>query len=393
MRLGIFGGSFDPVHSEHIAMAQSAIDCLRLDTLFIMPAHTPPHKQGKTLSDNAHRLALCSLAFENVPRAKVCDYEMKRGGTSYTYLTCEYFRTLYPDAELFWLVGTDMLRDFPTWKEPEKILSCVTLAVCARAEKSGWLEHERKVFYERFGKEFAVIDYVGEAVSSTQIRVLAGAGVDITPYVGEKCAEYIEREKLYHIPFAKEALSLEKESRRLHSIRVAEVSATRAKALGVDEKQAITAGLLHDCAKNLDMDSPYLRGFALPSEWGEVPSEVVHQFAGAYVCEHAFGVTDKEVLNAVRYHTSARVGMSALEKLIFLADMVEPQRNYEGVDELRAMFFEEKKGADGLDECLKKALTETVLHLKRKGGRIYPLTLQACEYYNQGEDYGKRGNE
>ena len=204
-------------------------------------------------------------------------------------------------------------------------------------------------------------------------------------FFSKRSAEYIEREKLYHIPFVKEALSLEKESRRLHSIRVAEVSATRARLLGVDEKQAVTAGLLHECAKNLDMDSPYLRGFALTSEWGEVPSEVVHQFAGAYVCENAFGVTDKDILNAVRYHTSARVGMSALEKLIFLADMVEPQRNYEGVDELRAMFFEEKKGADGLDECLKRALTETVLHLKRKGGRIYPLTLQACEFYNQGE--------
>ena len=77
--------------------------------------------------------------------------------------------------------------------------------------------------------------------------------------------------------------------------------------------------------------------------------------------------------------------MSALEKLIFLADMVEPSRCYEGVDELRRLFFEPNKGEDGLDKCLKKALAETVLHLQKKGGDIYPLTISACRYYNDKE--------
>lgn len=393
MRIGIFGGSFDPVHTEHIAMARSAISCLGLDTLFVMPAHTPPHKRGKTLSENAHRLALCKLAFADVAGAEVCDYEILKGGTSYTYLTCEYFRGQYPNAELFWLVGTDMLRDFPTWKHPEQILQNVTLAVCARAEKSGWLDIERKRFHNRFGEDFALIAYEGADISSTKIRVLAGAGMDITPFVGEKCAEYIHREGLYFIPFAKEALSLEKESRKEHSIRVAETAVLRAKDLGVDERQAITASLFHDCAKNLDKDSAYLQGFIPPDTWGEIPPAVYHQFAGAYVAEHTFGVTDTDVLNAIRYHTSAREEMSALEKLIFLADMVEPARDYEGVEELRALYFAKRKGADGLDECLKKALTETVLHLTKQGGRIYPLTLRACQYYNQGESYGKRSDE
>ena len=383
MRIGIFGGSFDPVHTEHIAMAKSAVSSLGLDILFIMPAHTPPHKQGKTLSGNEHRLTLCRLAFAEVPNARVCDYEIKKGGTSYTYLTCEYFKKEYPHAELFWLVGTDMLRDFPTWKYPEKILEAVTLAVCARAEKTGWIEKERNSFYERFGKEFVTIDYEGADVSSTKIRVLAGAGMDITPFVGEKCAEYIRREGLYLIPFAKEALSLEKESRREHSLRVAETAAVRAKDLGVDERKAITAALFHDCAKNLDKDSPYLDGFIAPDTWGDIPPAVYHQFAGAFVAERAFGVTDTDILNAVRYHTSAREDMSALEKLIFLADMVEPARDYAGVEELRALFFEKNKGANGLDQCLKKALTETVLHLERKGGKIFPLTLRACQYYNE----------
>ena len=114
MKIAIFGGSFDPPHIEHVRLAQSAVKSLKLDTLFIMPAHTPPHKKGKALSSDEDRLAMCRLAFKKCPKAEVSDYEISRGGTSYTYLTCRYFKEAYPDAELFFLVGTDMLRDFPS---------------------------------------------------------------------------------------------------------------------------------------------------------------------------------------------------------------------------------------------------------------------------------------
>ena len=137
MRIGIFGGSFDPVHNEHVRLARETIECLQLDRLFIMPAHTPPHKPDRVLSSNQDRLEMCRLGFANVNGAVVCDYEINNGGTSYTYLTCRYFRELYPNAEIFWLVGTDMLRDFPTWKNPTSILNDVTLAVCGRNDEDG----------------------------------------------------------------------------------------------------------------------------------------------------------------------------------------------------------------------------------------------------------------
>ena len=190
-RIAIFGGSFDPVHKEHIRLVESAIQSLRLDKLFVMPAFAPPHKKGKLLSPDEDRLAICRLAFEHIPKVSVCDYEIKRGGTSYTYLTCQYFREKYPNAEIFWLVGTDMLRDFPTWKNPQEILRLVKLGVCARNEKEGWLEKEKRDFYNRFGVDFSVIEYQGLAVSSTKIRVLAGAGMDITEFVPPKVAQYI----------------------------------------------------------------------------------------------------------------------------------------------------------------------------------------------------------
>ncbi|MBQ8296078.1 MAG: nicotinate (nicotinamide) nucleotide adenylyltransferase [Clostridia bacterium] len=376
MRIAVFGGSFDPVHTGHIGFVRAAIECLKLDKVLVMPASTPPHKKGKRLSSDSDRLEMCRLAFADVEKAEISDYEIATGGTSYTYLTCRYFRSQYPDAEIFWLVGTDMLRDFPTWKNPESILADVTLAACGRAEKSDWVKKEQDAFFARFQKKFVEVYYNGEDVSSTKIRIRAGAGLPLTGLTSEKVAAYIEEKGLYRIDGAKEAFALETPSRQAHSLRVAEVAAKRAVQLHVNEKQAIAAALFHDCAKNLSPESPYLNGFSILPEWGEVPSAVLHQYAGAYVAERHLGVTDADVLNAIRYHTSARPKMSTLEKLIFLADMIEEERHYDGVDILRELFW---KG-DGLDACLQEALRQTLEFLKIKQQKIYPLTEAAYLY-------------
>ncbi len=378
MRIGIFGGSFDPVHVEHVRLAESAIECLQLDKLFIMPASKPPHKKDKTLSSDKDRLAMCRLAFVHLPSAEVCSYEIDRGGTSYTYLTCRHFKEQYPTAEIFWLVGTDMLRNFPSWKNPSEILSYVTLAVCARDESPDWLNEEQEKFYGLFQKHFAVISYAGRAVSSTEIRVDVAAGEDVTPYVGEAVKGYIDDKKLYKLPFVEDGLFLENERRRAHSIRVAKTAASRASALKLDEQTVVIAALLHDCAKNIPDDFSLLRGFTISPD---TPRSVVHQFAGAYIAEKKLGVTDEDVINAIRYHTSGRENMSMLEKLIFLADMVEPERSYDGVDEIRALYYSD----DTLDKCMLKALEETIKHLQNKKARIFELTERAYLFYKRRE--------
>ncbi len=377
MRIAIFGGSFDPVHTEHVRLAARAIDELALDKLFVVPAYAPPHKPGKILSPDADRLEMCRLAFADLPKVEVSDFEMRQGGVSYTYLTCRAWRAAYPQAEIFWLVGTDMLRDFPTWKNPSDILENVTLAVCGRNEKTAWVEKETEEFFRVFGKRFVYLSYNGKDVSSTKLRVLAGAGMCLTDFTPSSVAEYIQRGGLYKIPFAAEALALENPKRQAHSIRVAELAAARALSLRIPERQAIAAALFHDCGKNLPSDSPYLAGFQPPKAWGEIPREVLHQFTGAYVAEHTFGVVDPDVLNAVRYHTSGRENMSALEQLIFLSDMLEEERSYEGVEKLRALFWQ----GSSLVPCLKTALYETLAFLEKKGGEVYPLTRAAYAFY------------
>ncbi len=386
MRIGVFGGSFDPVHSEHLRLVRAAMDSLALDKLFVLPAHTPPHKRGKTLSSDEDRLEMCCLAFANLPNVEVSDYEIRKGGTSYTYITCRHFKELFPTAELFFLVGTDMLRDFPTWKNPENILQNATLAVCARDEKEGWVARESEIFEKRFHTKFALIHYNGAPVSSTYIRVLAGAGMPLTPYVESGVEAYIYEKGLYYVPFAKEALALQTPSRAAHSLRVAETAAKRAASLELSERKVITAALLHDCAKNIPMESHLLKDFRLRREWGEVPSPVLHQFTGAYVAENAFGVMDEEILDAIRYHTSGRSNMTTLGTLIFLADMVEEGRNYEGVEVLRELFWREMPktySRKQLFDCLKEALGRTIEYLEEKGEDVYPLTKRAYAYYKE----------
>ncbi len=372
MRIGIFGGSFDPIHNEHISLAKQAIADLGLDKLLVIPAANPPHKPWRILTSDKHRLELCRLAFAGEEKIAVSDYEILAGGTSYTYLTLRHFKGLYPNAEFYLLVGTDMLRNFPYWKNPEEILENCTLAVCARAEDEDWVSREQADFYSRFGRNFVVLSYEGKDVSSTKIRILAGAGLEITPYTAESCAQYIRANGLYAVKGGAEALSLQKPNRQAHTLRVAKLAAERAAGLPISERKAVQACLLHDCAKNLSLDDPLLKGFVPPKD---CPPAVVHQYAGEYVARTAFGVDDEEVLSAVACHTSGKENMSLLDKLVFLSDLVEEERAYPGVEKLRRLFWED------IDECLLQSLKDTVDYLQKSGQPVYERTLEALRYY------------
>lgn len=368
------GGSFDPVHTEHVALAAAAVRGLSLDKIFVMPAGVPPHKQNKRLAPATDRLQMCRIAFAPIAEAEVSDYEIKAEGASYTYLTCRHFRALYPEAEIFFLVGTDMYLDFFSWKNPEDILSNVTLAVCRRDEGTDDFPARQEKFFKTYGKRFAVIPYNGKPVSSTLIRTRLALGLDCNGLLPAGVEDYIQRKGLYRVPMIEEGLALEKPSRAEHSRRVCLLAMEKAGQFHIPSDKAFIASALHDVAKNLPPDDWRLKGFIPPKD---VPMPVLHQFSGAYVLEHSFGVTDEDVLNAVRYHTSGRAGMSDLEKLVFLSDMLEPGRDFPAVDELRKVF-----DAD-LDEAMYQSLAHQVNYLRTCGGEIYPLTLQAYRFYKE----------
>ena len=373
MKIAIFGGSFDPVHAEHVNMARAAQEALGADKFIAVPAYLAPHKHGAAASAE-DRLAMARIAFSGIKNGEVSAYECNAGGVSYTYLTLGYFRRRYPEAELFLLVGSDMLRDFYTWREPETILSLAELVVCYR-EGDAPLKGEQLRFAMKFKKRFRLLPYTGRDISSTKARVLCALGEDVRPFLPEGVIEYIEARELYRIDGVKAALKYLKTARRKHTVRVALLAAELARRNGCPEGKLVQAAAMHDAAKNLPLTASELAGFVPPEG---IPAPVLHQFTGAYLAEHTFGVQDAEVLDAIRYHTTGRPNMGTAEKIVFLADMLEAGRDFPHVQKLRACLAEES-----LDECMYRCLKHQVKYLKKGGGEVCPLTLQAYDYYTR----------
>lgn len=372
MKIAFYGGAFNPVHGEHVNIVRAAIKNLGLDKVVVSPTFISPHKRGSLDLHHKDRLELCRLAFSDIPQVEVSDEEIRRGGVSYSYVAVRALKRAHPDDELYFLMGEDMLKTFHLWKEPEEILKCVTPAVCARGR--GDLDGAVRAFFTRFKKEVVKVGYVGKEVSSTEVRTLAALGEDITSLVPLPAAKYIKERNLYFRPDLAEVKKYLTDERWAHTLRVALFATENCRKAGVDESDALCAAALHDCAKYLSPDSEKFSGYTLPEG---VPAPVVHQYLGAEMARTVFGVKDENILNAIRYHTSGRPCMSSLEKLIFLSDMLESGRSFEGVDELRAAFDE------NIDDALKKALFRQIEYLKTTGKPIYPLTQKAYNYIEE----------
>lgn len=369
MRTGIFGGTFNPIHNEHVKIALCAIDSLNLDRLFVVPTFLSPHKTGVEVK-REDRLAMAKLAFEGCPKVTVSDYEIKKGGVSYSYMTAEYFRKEFPNDTVYLIVGEDMLSDFPEWKYPERIVASVDIAVFGRENFFGKKETE-KLFFERFGKKYERIPYTGKSVSSTEARIYSELSLPLTGIVPRGVEEYIEKNGLYktneYCRFVKKNLT---EKRLIHTAEVTALGIDLAKKIGVSEEKTYIACILHDCAKYLDKnDFPQ---FVMPKG---VPKPVEHAFLGAFVAERELKVNDAEILDAIRYHTSGKANMSALGKIVFVADMLEKGRDYDGVDYLRSLL------CGDFEKCFRECLAKEMKHLLSGGKEIYHKTAEACEFY------------
>lgn len=190
MRLGIFGGSFDPPHIGHLLAAVDAYDVLGLDRLVFIPAAIQPLKVGVRTAPAHHRLAMVRLIVESDQRFEVDATEIDRPGLSYTVDTLETFARRFPTAERFFLVGEDAMETFASWRDPGRILELARVAIMRRPSVSG----ERRPEFPDGTIALAtrLVD-----VSSTEIRERARCGKSLRGFVLEPVAEYIETERLY----------------------------------------------------------------------------------------------------------------------------------------------------------------------------------------------------
>jgi nicotinate-nucleotide adenylyltransferase len=186
-RLGVFGGTFDPPHAGHLALAEWAREALRLDRVLFVPAGAPPHKRREGLSPAAERLALTRLAVRGNPGFAVSSLEARRRGPSFTVETLRALRAAHPGARLVLLMGQDSLAEFETWREPDTIAALATLAVAVRPGAPRPRTRRRVVWLDNPGLE----------VSSRALRARVRAGRSIRYLVPDAVARRIERRGLY----------------------------------------------------------------------------------------------------------------------------------------------------------------------------------------------------
>lgn len=332
-KLGLFGGSFDPIHQRHMNIGREALKQFGLDQVVFIPTANPPHKALKNISDQA-RLEMTKLATVNEKNFVVSDIEVLRRGTSYTVDTLRWFKHRYPEAEIYFIIGQDTLSQLESWKEAEVVYSLCHFLVAPRTKERIALNEEE---LRAKGIRFSYIDMPLEETSSTHIRRQLSSG-KMPPSLPGQVAGYIYTLGLYGFPSPfKELgqgylshLALHLGPYRLaHSLSTMATAMALAKTHGVPLEQGALAGLLHDCAKEktLEQMQKLLKNCQaqLSARVWNAPS-LLHGFAGASLAQQAFHVQDEEVLNAIAYHTIGTVPMTDLEIIIFIADGIEPMR-------------------------------------------------------------------
>ena len=390
-RIGIYGGTYSPPHIGHLRAAEYAIESLKLDRLMLIPTGVSPHKQmsaGATSEDRLQMLRLSALGME---KAEVSEIEIRREGSSYTVDTLRTIRQENPGCELVLLMGTDMFLSFLTWREPSSIMELATLAVFCRGERG---EAEKiaaqKIALEAMGARIELVRNPVTAISSTDLRrmlIFGCADPFLMPGVGEE----IRKRGLYGTGKNRKNLSMEELEAEVVSLlnpnRVAHVLGCRdcavelARLYGENETDAARAGLLHDITKAID--GPLQ--LTLCAEYGMILDtfsrafpKTLHALTGSLVARRIFGENER-VVSAICHHTTGRANMTLLEKIIYIADYVERNRDFPGVEEMRALAYTD------LDAAVLMGLQSAVAHVKRQGQELAPATIEALEFLrNQG---------
>ena len=334
-RIGVFGGTFDPVHIGHLMLAETAREQVDLSLVLFMPAFIQPFKQDIEMTPDEDRIRMLSYAIKNNSKFDLTTIECQREGISYTIDSLRALREEYKGCSISFLIGTDMFLNIEKWKDADALLKEFDLIVGVRP---GYLYDEAESLAAKlkdlYGTRIDLIDNPPVDLSSTEIR---------NRIKNKESIRYRVPESVWLYLLVQEKLG---KKRFDHTKRVMDLASEMAVTYGEDRYKAETAALLHDYCK----DSA-----------GGIENDLNHASMAAEVAKEEFGVTDEDILNAIRYHTTARAGMSKLEKILFLADTVEPGRTYDSIERLR------QTSLDDLDSGVYLVLTELKIYLEKNG--------------------------
>ncbi len=347
-------------------MCNAAMQQLGADRLVLVPTYLPRHK-SEGLLDFDVRAELAYAAFGG--RAEVDRIERERGGDNFSYLVLPLLKQKYGD--IIYLIGGDSLEFMPTWRHTEKIVEVCPIAVAAR---KGYADVEGQIARVKsmYGGTFLPVNFVGEDVSSSTIKaeLLLGGSPTALP---ESVLSAIREKRLFenYADMLNKLKGFESEELFAHSKAVVmrAVDFNSKHNLAQSFEKVFLAALLHDNAKQ----RPSVDGLDVPSDCIGTP--VLHQFLGAEKARRDFGVDDEDILNAIRYHTTAKADMTLFERLIYTADSLSDDRTYDPIPALREIAKED------FEAGFVATLRHTYEKLLAKGKGIYPLTVEAYKFY------------
>ena len=383
MAIAIYGGSFNPPHIGHVNVAEAVSAYFCPEKFYIIPAGTPPHKAmaADSASDD-RRMDMCRLAFCHID-AEISDIEMRREGKSYTADTLLQLQQIHPGQELILVMGTDMFLSLDTWNRAEFILKTAHICVLRRDEESRAIEEKAAEYSKKYLSKVSFLAEEPVPAASSDIRLLLKSrrGRELLP---ETVYEYIIRHRLYGAKPDWDWLR-ERSYSYLKPKRIPHVAGCEAEAIslarrwGEDEELAAEAAILHDITKYLSLEEQLIlcEKYGIMNDTLEAKSEkLLHSKTGAALAADLFGLPD-EVRDAIRWHTTGRPGMTKLEKIIYLADYIEPTRDFEGVDALRALAYED------LDKALVLGFEMSLEDLKSYAVPPHKNTIEALHYYRE----------
>ncbi len=377
-RIGILGGSFDPVHRGHFEMARAAAESAGLDFVLMMPTGAPSYKMCAAPADDRWKMLVAACRGDSllVP----CSMELDRTGPVYTAETLPMLRNQYPDSKLFWITGADAFLRMRQWKNASEIFRAFGILVCGRpgAVNAEELAAETESVRRAGGQVRSVTANISSFASSA-IRKDLGEGR--TPEGLDLCVrEYIGCKGLYGLPgrvpesgaWLDRLFRALKPHRFAHSLAVADTARRMAARFGEDPLKAEKAGILHDCAKHIplgEMQKIARRSHLDADDAFMSSTALLHSLVGAVMAQQEYGMTDPEILEAIAYHNTGHPGMSRLAMCVCLSDSIEPTReSYPMLERIRAV-------ADrSLENALLLSLESTAEYVRKKGAFLHPRT-------------------
>ncbi|MCD7947093.1 MAG: nicotinate (nicotinamide) nucleotide adenylyltransferase [Oscillospiraceae bacterium] len=387
MKIGIFGGTFNPPHLGHVGAARFAMEALGLDKLLLVPAAQPPHKAlSEDVPSVAQRRALTEQAADAMldDRVSVCTLELERAGPSYTADTLRELKAQYPDVEFWLLLGEDMFFTLQDWHEAKEIMAQAGICAFARTAETtyAYLRAQAELLTRQYGARVELITPPVLPISSTALRALLREGGG-REYLQEKVYGAILMAGLYGTHADLRALSLPnlracsysmmRAKRTAHVKGTEETAVKLAERWGADTEQAARAAILHDCTKYDDKETQlsFCKKYGIVLDKVEQEEgKLLHAKTGAAVARDLFGVSD-EAYRAIFWHTTAKADMTTLEKILYVADYMEPTRAFDGVEELRTLAFTD------LDAAVLRGCEMSIEEMEERGRVIHPNTLQA----------------